>query len=232
MRPLTPDILLRAYAMGVFPMARSRDDARLHWIDPERRGILPLDGFHVSRSLRRTLRRGGFEMRVDTAFETVMRACGESTARRPDSWINDEIIRLFAQLFRRGLAHSVESWRDGELVGGLYGLALGGAFFGESMFSRATDASKVALVHLVARLRLGGFALLDTQFVTDHLQGFGAVEISRDDYHRRLAEAIDREAEFDPAPDIPWEAALAPAPTGHAPSAPTSMVLARRPAPD
>ena len=232
MRPLTPDILLRAYAMGVFPMARSRDDARLYWIDPEQRGILPLDGFHVSRSLRRTLRRGGFEIRIDTAFEAVMRACGESTAKRPDSWINDEIVRLFVQLFRRGLAHSVESWRDGELVGGLYGLALGGAFFGESMFSRATDASKAALVHLVARLRLGGFVLLDTQFVTDHLQGFGAVEISRDDYRRRLAEAIECQAVFDSTPGIPWEAALAPPRPGHAAASPPSIILARRPAAD
>jgi leucyl/phenylalanyl-tRNA--protein transferase len=208
MRPLTSDIVLRAYAMGVFPMARSRDESRLYWIDPEQRGVLPLDRFHVSRSLRRTLRRGEFEIRVDTAFEAVMRACGEPSGTRPDSWINEEIIRLFVELFHLGLAHSVECWRDGCLVGGLYGMALGAAFFGESMFSRVTDASKVALVHLVARLKMGGYCLLDTQFVTDHLQQFGAVEIPRGEYRLRLAEAIDRQAIFDRRPDVPWDLAL------------------------
>ncbi|WP_096701788.1 leucyl/phenylalanyl-tRNA--protein transferase [Magnetospirillum sp. 15-1] len=208
MRPLTSDLLLRAYASGIFPMARSRDENRLYWIDPERRGILPLDAFHIPKSLRKPLRGGRFEIRCDTAFETVMRACGEATADRPETWINDQIVRLFVELFELGLAHSVETWRDGELVGGLYGLALGGAFFGESMFSRRTDASKVALVHLVARLRHGGFRLLDTQFVTDHLKQFGAREIPRAEYQERLADALDEQARFDRDGSIPWELAL------------------------
>jgi leucyl/phenylalanyl-tRNA--protein transferase len=208
MRPLTSDLLLRAYASGIFPMARSRDENRLYWIDPERRGILPLEAFHVSKSLRRTLRGGRFEIRCDTAFEAVMRACGEATADRPETWINEEIVRLFVELFELGLAHSVEVRQDGELVGGLYGLALGGAFFGESMFSRRTDASKAALVHLVARLRHGGFRLLDAQFVTDHLKQFGAVEIPRAEYQKRLAEALDEPARFDRDAFVPWELAL------------------------
>lgn len=208
MRPLTSDLLLRAYASGIFPMARSRDDNRLYWIDPEQRGILPLDALHIPRSLRRTLRNGAFEIRCDTAFETVMRACGEATADRPDTWINDQIVRLFVELFELGLAHSVEVWQDGELVGGLYGLALGGAFFGESMFSRRTDASKVALVHLVARLRHGGFRLLDTQFVTDHLKQFGTREIPRAEYQERLADALDERAWFNRDSVIPWELAI------------------------
>lgn len=208
MRPLTSDLLLRAYASGIFPMARSRNDSRLYWIDPDQRGILPLDDFHVPHSLRKTLRRDVFEIRCDTAFEAVMRACGEATADRPDSWINEEIIALFVELFRFGLAHSVEAWRDGELVGGLYGLGLGAAFFGESMFSRRTDASKVVLVHLVARLRRSGYRLLDTQFVTDHLKQFGAQEIPRAEYQRLLAEALDEQASFDRAPGTPWELAL------------------------
>lgn len=208
MRPLTSDLLLRAYASGIFPMARSRDENRLYWIDPERRGILPLEAFHVSKSLRRTLRGDRFDIRCDIAFEAVMRACGEATADRPETWINEEIVRLFVELFELGLAHSVEVRQDGELVGGLYGLALGGAFFGESMFSRRTDASKAALVHLVARLRHGGFRLLDAQFVTDHLKQFGAVEIPRADYQKRLAEALDEPARFDRDAAVPWELAL------------------------
>lgn len=208
MRPLTSDLLLRAYASGIFPMARSRDENRLYWIDPERRGILPLDAFHIPRSLRKTLRNEAFEIRCDTAFETVMRACGEATADRPDTWINDQIVRLFVELFELGLAHSVEVWQDGELAGGLYGLALGGAFFGESMFSRRTDASKVALVHLVARLRHGGFRLLDTQFVTDHLKQFGTREIPRAEYQERLADALDERAWFNRDSVIPWELAI------------------------
>lgn len=208
MRPLTSDLLLRAYASGIFPMARSRDESRLYWIDPERRGILPLEAFRISKSLRRTLRSGRFDIRCDTAFEAVMRACGEATADRPETWINEEIIRLFVELFELGLAHSVEVRQDSELVGGLYGLALGGAFFGESMFSRRTDASKAALVHLVARLRHGGFRLLDAQFVTEHLKQFGAVEIPRADYQKRLAEALDEPARFDRDAIIPWELVL------------------------
>lgn len=193
---LTPEVLLRAYSCGVFPMARSRQDPRLYWIDPQERGILPLDAFHVPRSLLKTLRRESFDVRCNTAFGRVMEGCAESTGDRPDTWINDEIVTLFTQLHDLGLAHSVESWQDGKLVGGLYGLALGGAFFGESMFSRATDASKVALCHLVARLRAGGFTLLDTQFVTDHLRRFGAVEIPKAEYLEQLAGAINRPAHF------------------------------------
>jgi len=190
MTELTPELLLRAYAVGIFPMAETRDARDLYWIDPERRGIIPLERFHIPRRLRRTVRRQPFEVRVDTAFQGVIRACAEPTARRPDSWINPDIERLYTTLFRMGNAHSVECWRDGALAGGLCGVSLGRAFFGESMFSRARDASKVALVHLAARLVAGGFTLLDTQFMTEHLERFGAVEISRDDYHRRLAEAL------------------------------------------
>src|SRR5260221_9830824 len=191
---ITPGMLLRAYAIGIFPMAESRDDPDLYWIDPERRGILPLDTFHVARSLRRRLRQSPFETRIDFDFAATVEACAEPTADRPDSWINEEIRRLSQALHEQGFAHSVETWLDGQLVGGLYGVALGGAFFGESMFSRVTDASKVALAHLVARLRLGGFRVLDTQFVTEHLQQFGAVEISRAQYHRRLTAALQVKA--------------------------------------
>ncbi len=187
---LTPELLLRAYAAGIFPMAEAADDPDVFWVDPEQRGILPLDGFHLPRRLARTLRQDIFDVRCDAAFEAVVRGCAEPTPERPKTWINEEIVRLYVALHRLGFAHSVEAWRDGELVGGLYGVALGAAFFGESMYSRVTDASKVALAHLVARLRLGGFRLLDTQFVTEHLQQFGAIEISRAQYHRLLAAAL------------------------------------------
>ncbi|MGE5548025.1 MAG: leucyl/phenylalanyl-tRNA--protein transferase [Solirubrobacterales bacterium] len=207
MRPLTSDLLLRAYAMGIFPMARSRHDPRLYWIDPDQRGILPLDEFHVPRSLRKVLKKGEFEVRCDSAFEDVMTGCAESTGDRPDTWINDEIVRLFLELHRFGMAHSVETWRDGQLVGGLYGLSLGATFFGESMFSRETDASKVALVHLVARLKKGGYQLLDTQFVTEHLSRFGAREIPRHDYLARLNRAIEVPVVF-PRGQVDWELAL------------------------
>jgi leucyl/phenylalanyl-tRNA--protein transferase len=193
---LTPEILLQAYAAGIFPMAESATDRELFWVDPVRRGILPLDRFHVPSRLRRTVRSGRFAIRCNSAFEAVMRGCAESTSERPQTWINDEIISLYTALFNRGAAHCVECWANDTLVGGLYGVQLGAAFFGESMFSRATDASKVALVHLVARLRAGGFQLLDTQFVTEHLQRFGAIEIPRRDYHARLAAALGREAHF------------------------------------
>jgi len=193
---LTPEILVRAYAAGVFPMAESADDPELFWVDPRRRGILPLDAFHVARRLRRVVRRRIFEIRCDSAFEDVIRACSEASEKRPNTWINDEIVRLYAALFARGAAHSVECWRDDRLAGGLYGVSLGAVFFGESMFSRENDASKVALVHLVARLRLGGFRLLDTQFLTPHLARFGGVEISRTRYHRLLAEALSYRAVF------------------------------------
>jgi leucyl/phenylalanyl-tRNA--protein transferase len=194
--PLTPEILLRAYAAGIFPMAETADDPELFWVDPKRRGIIPLDAFHVPRRLRRVVRQNLFAIRCDTAFEAVMRGCAESSDKRPNTWINDEILELYAGLFERGAAHSVECWLDGELVGGLYGVTLGTAFFGESMFSRVTDASKVALVHLVARLRSGGYRLLDTQFLTPHLAQFGAIEISRARYHRLLDEALRYRAGF------------------------------------
>jgi leucyl/phenylalanyl-tRNA--protein transferase len=195
---LTPDLLLRAYAAGIFPMAESADDPEVFWVDPERRGILPLDGCHIPHKLRRTVRHGPFEVRCDTAFEAVVRGCAEATPDRPDTWINSEILALYVALHERGRAHSVETWHDGELVGGLYGVSLGGAFFGESMFSRATDASKFALVHLVARLIEGGFLLLDTQFTTPHLERFGVIEIPRAEYQRRLAKALGARAQFQP----------------------------------
>ncbi len=205
---LTPEILLQAYAVGLFPMAEARDDPTLYWIDPEKRGIIPLESFHVPRSLRRTLRRGRFTVRADTAFEAVMRGCAEAQPGRSDTWINDEILALYATLHTIGRAHSVEAWQGGELAGGLYGVALGGAFFGESMFTRVTDASKVALVHLVAILRAGGFSLLDTQFLTQHLTRFGAVEIDREAYRARLAKALSVQADFGAVPDEAEVAAL------------------------
>jgi leucyl/phenylalanyl-tRNA--protein transferase len=198
---LTPDLLLRAYRLGLFPMAESRDSRTLHWLDPEARGVLPLEGFHLPRSLMKTLRHGRFTVTADADFAGVIAACAAARENRPDTWINQEIEQLFTELFQLGFAHSVETWEDGVLVGGLYGACLGGAFFGESMFSTATDASKVALVHLVARLRLGGFVLLDTQFITAHLARFGTVEISRDAYHVLLAEALEIPARFAASPD-------------------------------
>lgn len=194
--PLTPELLLRIYAAGIFPMAEDADDPTLYWVDPEQRGILPLDKFHVSRSLQKKLNRAPFDVRVDTAFDDVVAACAEARLDRPTTWINSEIKRLVGELFRVGHAHSVECWRDGNLVGGLYGVSLGAAFFGESMFSRTVDASKIALCHLVARLRRGNYLLLDTQFVTEHLTRFGAIEIGRDEYHQRLAEALAAHADF------------------------------------
>lgn len=196
MAALTPETLLRAYSVGLFPMAEQRDDPTLYWIDPEKRGILPFDKFHVSRRLRRTVLKGGFEVRCDSDFDSVIRACAEPAPDRDETWINEEIIGLYTALFEMGRVHSVECWLDGELAGGLYGVALGAAFFGESMFSRVVDASKVALVHLVARLRKGGFRLLDIQFVTSHLARFGAVEIHRSGYRHLLSDALDEPATF------------------------------------
>jgi leucyl/phenylalanyl-tRNA---protein transferase len=198
---LTPDLLLRAYRLGLFPMAESRGAKTLHWLDPEARGVLPLHGFHVPRSLMKVLRNGHFTVTADEDFAGTIASCAASRTERPETWINPEIERLFVELHRLGFAHSVETWENGRLVGGLYGAALGGAFFGESMFSTATDASKVALVHLVARLRLSGFTLLDTQFITSHLARFGAVEIPRNAYHERLAAAVDVPARFIASPD-------------------------------
>jgi leucyl/phenylalanyl-tRNA--protein transferase len=199
---LTPEILLRAYAAGVFPMAEDRNDPTLYWIDPDSRGILPLDTFHVSRRLARKIRQSVFRVTVDQAFVQVIESCAAPARGRESTWINDEIIALYSGLAAIGHAHSVEAWdQSGELVGGLYGVSLGGAFFGESMFSRITDASKVALAHLVARLRAGGFLLLDTQFVTDHLATFGAIEVPREDYHAQLSAAMREESNFYSLPE-------------------------------
>lgn len=193
---LTPDLLLKAYAIGIFPMAESRHDPELHWIDPELRGILPLDNLHVPRKLRRIIRRRQFEIRCDSAFREVIVACAEPGENRPDTWINSSIEQLYEELFEMGFAHSVECWREDRLVGGLYGVSLGGAFFGESMFSRESEASKVALVDLVMRLKKGGYALLDTQFNTPHLSRFGVIEIRRDVYRKNLTAAVNTPASF------------------------------------
>ena len=198
---ITATMLLQAYGMGLFPMARSREDPRLMWLNPRQRGILPLDGFHLPRRLLRTVRSQAFEVSCDRDFPAVIAGCATPAPGREDTWINSEIVRLFSELFGRGHVHTVECRLDGELVGGLYGMALGGAFFGESMFSFVTDASKVALVHLVARLRLGGFVLLDTQFITGHLMRFGAREIGRDSYKALLEPAIGTPAVWLPEPD-------------------------------
>jgi leucyl/phenylalanyl-tRNA--protein transferase len=193
---VTPSLLLRAYACGIFPMADSADDPTLYWVEPRLRGILPLGAFHLSRRLARTVRSDRFEVRVDSDFAGVIDGCAAARPGRRVTWINDTIRRLYGELFRLGHVHTVETWREGRLVGGLYGLKLGAAFFGESMFSLERDASKVALVHLVSRLQRGGFALLDTQFLTEHLAQFGAVEVRREEYLKLLDEAIRGEAEF------------------------------------
>ena len=193
---ITPEVLLRAYACGIFPMAESADDPTLFWVEPETRGLIPLDGFHVSSRLARTVRTDVFTVTVDTAFKAVIAGCAAPQEGRNDTWINKRIRDLYVGLFELGHAHSVEVWQDGDLVGGLYGVSLGRTFFGESMFHRARDASKVALVHLVARLRAGGYRLLDTQFITDHLKTFGAVELPRKQYHKLLADALIGEADF------------------------------------
>jgi len=193
---ITPSMLLRAYACGIFPMADSAEDPTLYWVEPRMRGVLPWESFHVPRRLARTVRSGLYEIRFDTDFTAVIDGCAEAQPGRRLTWINAPIRRLYAELFRKGHVHTMESWRDGALVGGLYGLALGTAFFGESMFSRERDASKVALVHLMARLKRGGFTLVDTQFLTPHLVQFGAIEIPRDDYVRLLDDALAGKAKF------------------------------------
>jgi leucyl/phenylalanyl-tRNA--protein transferase len=195
-RVFGPRELLDCYRRGVFPMADARDDPQLFLVDPDLRGVLPLDRFHLSRSLRKSVRRDVFEIRINTCFSRVMELCAEVAPDRPNTWINAPILNLYSALHRLGHAHSVEAWRDGELVGGLYGVSLKAAFFGESMFSRETDASKVALAHLVARLRAGGYRLLDTQFVTGHLETFGVEEIPRDKFHVLLEDAMMHDAEF------------------------------------
>ena len=187
---ITPQVLLKAYACGIFPMAESAEDNALYWIEPERRGILPLDRVHVPKSLTRTIRRGGFEVKIDNDFEGVIEGCAAPRSGRRSTWINARIRGLYRDLFALGHCHTVEVWQDGELMGGLYGIHLGRAFFGESMFSKARDASKIALVYLIARLKYGGFTLLDTQFVTGHLSRFGAIEVSRQEFQRLLEGAL------------------------------------------
>jgi leucyl/phenylalanyl-tRNA---protein transferase len=193
---ITPEVLLRAYACGIFPMAESADDPTLFWVEPEMRGVIPLDGFRVASRLARTVRSDTFTVTVNTAFKAVISGCAAPQAGRNDTWINKRIRDLYLGLHRLGHCHSVEVWQDDELVGGLYGVSLGRAFFGESMFHLVRDASKVALVHLVARLIAGGFVLLDTQYVTEHLRSFGAVEIARRRYTLLLDQAISGEADF------------------------------------
>ena len=189
---LTPEMLLRAYSIGLFPMAESADDPEIFWVEPELRGILPLDAFHVSKSLAKTVRKSPFDIRFDYDFDAVIAACGEATTGRPSTWINSTIRSLYSALHRVGHTHSVEAWDGNDLVGGLYGVSLGSAFFGESMFSRRTDASKICLVHMVERLRAKGFTLLDTQFTTEHLKSFGAIDVPKDEYAVLLKAAMER----------------------------------------
>jgi leucyl/phenylalanyl-tRNA--protein transferase len=198
---ITVDLMLRAYRAGLFPMAETRKGDRLYWLDPEKRGVLPLEGFHLPRRLARTVLSNSFAVTVDQDFAGTITGCASPAPGRDDTWINPQIERLFSELYRLGHAHSVESRQGGQLVGGLYGVAIGGVFFGESMFSFVRDASKVALVHLVARLRLGGFRLLDTQFVTAHLAQFGAEELVREEYKTQLNQALAAPAEFVAAPE-------------------------------
>jgi len=193
---LSPELLLQGYSVGIFPMAEHRDDAEIFWVDPRRRGVFPLDGFHISRSLARHMRRMPYRIAVDTDFAGVVDGCAE----RAETWINEEIRRHYLALFRAGHAHSMEVWEGDDLVGGVYGVTLGAAYFGESMFSRRTDTSKIALAFLVDRLRLAGFRLFDTQFLTDHLASLGAVEITRAEYHRQLRQAIRMDADYSGLP--------------------------------
>ena len=223
MTAITPQILLRAYAAGIFPMAESAEDNALYWIEPEERGVIPLNGLHVSRSLRREVRRHRFDIRIDSDFAAVIGACAAPTENRETTWINTRIRSLYTQLHKMGCCHSVECWCDGRLAGGLYGVRIGAAFFGESMFAREADASKVALVHLVARLRAGGFRLLDAQFVNPHLTRLGAVAVAKSDYHRLLETALEADADFhrfagDADPELVLGLALAGQSCGSPPS--------------
>ena len=193
---ITPEVLLKAYACGIFPMAESADDPALYWIEPEKRGIIPIDRFHVPARLGRTVRSDRFLVTVNRDFDGVIDGCAAALPNRPRTWINERIRALYRKLYERRHCHSIEVYEDGELVGGLYGVTLGRAYFGESMFHRARDASKVALVHLTARLKAGGFRLLDTQFVTDHLKIFGAVEVPRRQYHKLLEAALIGDSDF------------------------------------
>ena len=214
---LTPDQLLRAYAMGLFPMAETAQSTTLHWIDPQHRGIFPLDGFHISRSLRRHLLTADYRVTVNQDFSGVLRACAD----RPETWINAQITALYTALHQRGQAHSLEVWQDDTLSGGVYGVQIGAAFFGESMFSRRPNGSKTALAWLVHRLRAGGFALFDTQFLTPHLASLGAVEIPRLDYHKRLSRALQQRASFTPPGYQPSSADVVSPTVGTAPSGST-----------
>jgi leucyl/phenylalanyl-tRNA--protein transferase len=194
---VTPEILLRAYSIGLFPMAESADDPTIFWVEPEERGIIPLDDFHISKSLKKAIKRAPFEIRFDTAFFQVIEKCAEPYEDRPTTWINETILDLYTRLHTMGYTHSVEAWEGAELVGGLYGVSLGAAFFGESMFSRRTNASKICLVHLVERLKAQGFELLDTQFTTEHLKSFGAIDVPKEEYQLLLERAMDK-------PDLPF----------------------------
>lgn len=189
---LSPELMIRAYAAGIFPMSDGADQPGIFWVDPQRRGVLPLEAFHISRTLRRRLAQGGFEITVNRDFPGIIAACAD----RPETWINSEIFGTYLSLHAQGHAHSVEVWMDGELAGGVFGVVLGAAYFGESMFSRLTDGSKIALTHLIARLRAGGFQLFDTQFTTEHLQSLGAIEIPRAEYRRQLQLAVTSPADF------------------------------------
>jgi len=203
---ITPQVLLKAYAHGIFPMAESAEDSALYWIEPERRGILPLEKVHIPRRLARTVRASNFEICIDSNYTGVIEGCASSRPSRASTWINSRIRRLYSELFELGHCHTVEAWKGDRLVGGLYGVHLGRAFFGESMFSYERDASKVALVHLIARLKHGGFNLLDTQFVTDHLVRFGAMEVSREKFQSLLEESLQGSADFNALPaDYPAE---------------------------
>ncbi|GEO86438.1 MULTISPECIES: leucyl/phenylalanyl-tRNA--protein transferase [Alphaproteobacteria] len=191
---ITPELLLRAYSIGLFPMSDAADDPEIFWVEPEIRGILPLDAFHISKSLAKAVRKAPFDIRFDTDFDAVVAKCAEEADDRPTTWINQTIRELYSALHSLGHAHSVEAWEGDELVGGLYGVSLGSAFFGESMFSRRTNASKICLVHLVERLKIRGFTLLDTQFTTEHLKTFGAIDVPKDDYMKLLDKAMDSES--------------------------------------
>lgn len=208
--PLTPELVLRAYTIGYFPMAERRSDTEIFWIAPHHRGIIPLDAVHVPRKLDKLWRHNPYRITCNTDFRATIQACAEAKPKRPDTWINPAIMDLFCQLHDLGYAHSIETWRDGELVGGLYGVALGGAFFGESMFSREDNTSKLALLHLIARLKYSGFTLLDTQFITTHLMQFGAIEIPQEEYLNLLHDALGVPAQFYSGNEaLDWPALLA-----------------------
>lgn len=206
MTEITPELLLQAYRQGIFPMAQTAGDPDIFWVNPEERGVIPLDKFHVPRKLAQSIRRKSFDVTFDQAFPEVIRACASSAHGRETTWISNRLIDLYERLHHMGVAHSIECWQAGKLAGGLYGVVVGSAFCGESMFHYQTDASKIALVHLIARLRYGGFSLLDTQFITPHLQQFGALQIPRDQYLAMLQSALAKQADFylldrDPAPE-------------------------------